>query len=164
MPVSNFYDTLVQRTAINMGVPADTARLIAAQARHETANYTSRVFQANKNFFGYKFVGQAIARPGTKAPANEGAAPYAAYDTFEDSVKELVNWLRRRQNEGKFRIQDLTTAERYNAALQSGGFYTDRAGNYLRGLQSALSKIAPYAAGGAGLLLLGIIFFVAYKK
>lgn len=162
--MSNFYDTLVQRTAQQMGINADTARLIAAQARHETANYSSSVFKNNKNFFGYKYVGQAIAKPGTKAPSNEGAAPYAAYDTFEDSVKELVNWLRRRQNEGKFRIQDLTTAEKYNAALISGGFYTDRAGNYLRGLRSALEKVAPYAAGGAGLLLLGIIFFVAFKK
>ena len=68
---------------------------VVAQAKLETANFTSNVFLKNKNYFGMKMprVRPTVAiAGGLKAPSNEGATPYANYASESDSVTDLMLW------------------------------------------------------------------------
>lgn len=91
-------ETIVYQTALANGMPDKLAKLITAQSKHESGNYTSPVFKANTNLFGYKYVGQKLATRGTGAPSNEGDN-YAKYKNVADSVTELTSWIKRRQKE-----------------------------------------------------------------
>lgn len=55
-----------------------------AQAAHETNNFTSALYRQNKNAYGMKYAGQALAK-GEK----NGFADYAS---IEDSAKDFVRW------------------------------------------------------------------------
>lgn len=156
--MSNF-DTLIYTAARGAGVPDAVARIIAAQARHETGNYTSRVFKADNNAFGYKFVGQSNAVPGTKAPANEGPTPYARYKSVQDSVIEMVNWLKRRQREGKLKIAELTTPEKYAAALKQSGYYGAPESLYATAVARHLKSLAITTGGAIATALLAVGLF-----
>ena len=154
------FDTIIYTAARGAGVPDQVARIIAAQARHETGNYTSRVFKNDNNAFGYKFVGQRNAVPGTAAPASEGSAPYARYKSVQDSTIEMVNWLKRRQREGKLKIVDLNTPEKYAAALKASGYYGAPQSLYATAVAKHLKSLA-ITTGGAiatALLFAGIFF------
>jgi len=62
------YDQLIYDAALKGGFNPTSAKLVVAQAKHETCNYTSNVFKKNNNLFGMKFVGQPLAKRGTPAP------------------------------------------------------------------------------------------------
>lgn len=135
-------ESLVYKSAIKNGMPVKLAELITAQSKHETKNYTSRVFKLNNNLFGYTWAGQKIARQGTPKPKSEGGF-YAAYDVYEDSVKEIADWIKRRQK-GKRFPQDLTlikTPELYAGLLKNAGYYGAPLSVYLAGLKRYLKQI-----------------------
>ena len=66
-------DQAIYNTAIEQGFNPTAAKLIAAQARFESADYNSAVFRANNNTSGIKYIGasQLNAQRGSLAPANE---------------------------------------------------------------------------------------------
>ena len=64
-------DQQIYDTAIKNGFNPMAAKLIVAQARFESADYTSNVFKQNNNTSGFKFIGQPNAVRGSLAPANE---------------------------------------------------------------------------------------------
>lgn len=76
-----------------------------AQARFESADYTSYVFRNNNNTSGMKYVGQPLATRGTLAPANERSAScraggacansdhYAKFKSVADSASDKINRL-----------------------------------------------------------------------
>ena len=122
------------------GIPQILATIIVAQARHETANYTSNVFKSCNNCFGYGYVGQNTAR--SCLPKPEGGT-YAGYNSIEDSVRELVLWIRRRQAEGKFPkdLSAIVTPDQYATLLKNSGYYGDSITNYANGLIYWLQQI-----------------------
>lgn len=65
------YDQIIYNTAIKSGFTPTAARLVVAQARFETADYTSSVFKNNFNTSGMKFAGQPLAIKGTLVPYKE---------------------------------------------------------------------------------------------
>jgi mannosyl-glycoprotein endo-beta-N-acetylglucosaminidase len=134
----NKTDNLIYSTSINYGLPPGVAQIIVAQARLETADYTSKNFVMSNNLFGYKYAGQAIATQGIES--SEGNY-YAKYKSLEDSVEELWAWLNRREKEGKLKIRLLTTAELYANALKFCSFFGEPLSLYIQGLQSKMSKI-----------------------
>jgi uncharacterized FlgJ-related protein len=170
-------DKKIYDQAIKRGLIPTVANLLVAQARFESADYTSNVYKQNKNLFGYKFVGQRGATRGTVAPKSEwpnANTPgyYAKYATIEDSVNEVINWLFRRQQEGKFLVNSLTTAGKYAAGLKAGNYYGDSAANYSNGLTAKLKKIdfltgpsgASTMAGALPIFLLIGLALAAFKK
>jgi len=112
------YDQLIYDTAKAEGFSPEVAKYIVAQARLESADYSSSVFNCNNNMYGMKFVGQPLATRGTIAPASEVSSGctriinsgcdrkgdagcnnsdyYAKYSNAGDSVKDVIQRLYRR--------------------------------------------------------------------
>lgn len=65
------HDQLIYEAAIQEGIKPTVAKFIVAQARLESADYTSPVFNCNNNMFGMKFASQPLATRGTIAPSTE---------------------------------------------------------------------------------------------
>jgi len=131
-------ETTIRDTAAQMGMPTNMQYLLVAQAKFETANFTSNVFKTNNNLYGYKRVAGAKYQIGLGLISPEGNN-YADYATLEDSVKEVCAWIRRRQNEGKFPA-DLTTlnADSYAALLKPTWKFGITAESYANGLKRYL--------------------------
>lgn len=128
------------RTAARLkGMPANMQQLLVAQAKHETANFNSNAFKQNKNLYGYKRFAKSDYQIGNGITSSEGD-PYAAYASIEDSVKEVCDWIKRRQKEGKF-PEDLrfVDADQYAGYLKDAGYYGDSVANYTRGLKHYLA-------------------------
>jgi len=147
-------DKQIYDQAIKRGLTPTVANLLIAQARLESADYNSNVFKQNTNAFGYKFVGQSGATRGTVAPKSEwpnANTPgyYAKYKTVSDSANEVINWLFRRQQEGKFLVNQLTTAGKYASGLKAGNYYGSSAADYGNGLTAKLKKIDFTSSSGS---------------
>jgi uncharacterized FlgJ-related protein len=161
---ANQIDRLIINKAMSEGFEPAAAKIIAAQARHETGNYTSRVLQENNNLFGYKWVGQSGAFQGTPAPASEGGPKYyAKYLSLVDSVAEITAWLKRRQQEGRLTRDELNTPAGYAAAIKRPPFayYQDSQSNYTRALQKALTEVEKNAGTGIVNPANGVIILLA---
>jgi uncharacterized FlgJ-related protein len=147
-------DKQIYDQGIKRGLTSTVANLLVAQARFESADYTSNVYKKNNNLFGYKFVGQAGATRGSEAPKSEWPNAntkgyYAKYTSVENSANEVINWLFRRQQEGKFLVNQLTTAGKYAAGLKAGNYYGSSAAEYGNGLTAKLKKIDFTSGSGA---------------
>jgi len=81
-------DEQIYTAALKAGFTPSAAKLIVAQARHETGNYTSYQYRTNNNLFGMKFVNQPLATKGNKSPEGDF---YAKYPNVAASVQDLVN-------------------------------------------------------------------------
>lgn len=64
-------DEIIYNVAIKNGFNPVSAKLVVAQSRFETADYTSAVFKSNLNTSGMKFAGQPLAIKGTLVPYGE---------------------------------------------------------------------------------------------
>jgi len=157
-------EQLVYNAGIDLGMPDVVARLLVAQAKHESADFTSTVFKVNNNAFGYKYVGQSGAWKGSKAPANEGGY-YAAYTSVYDSAKEVVRWWQRRIKEGKVSGWDAIAAtDSYAAALKVNGYYGDSLSNYTLALGRWLGTVSVgNVALVASPLLLLLLAYLLFK-
>lgn len=164
-------DSTILSTAISEGVPKEKAPLIVAQARHETGNYTSRLFRTSNNLFGMKVPRRRpaphIAGPSpVNAPKSEGETPYAQYRSVQDSVKDLIMW----HKYNRIDWSRINSPEQYAQFLKSKGFYGDTIVNYLKGLRSGLKRIAATITENPGTSLIVIfagiaaIFFLNRKK
>ena len=122
------------------GMPETLSILIAAQAAHETGNFTSNVFLQNNNAFGYKRYAGAKYQIGAGRISPEGNN-YAQYANIDNSVHEITGWIKRRLSEGKFPLlQSIKTPLQYAMALKSCGYYGDSVDNYTKGLERAIRK------------------------
>ena len=127
-----------------------------AQAKHESANFTSAVFRDCSNAFGYSATSSNVSCPGHSF--------YKAYNNLSESVNELCQWIKRRQREGKFpsNLNEIQTPEQYALLLKNSGYYEDSFNNYANGLQRWFVKILPYGTAIIGILL--IVFVLIINK
>lgn len=162
------YDTAIYNQALKMGISPALAKIMVAQARYESADYNSNTFNLTNNAFGYKYYPASKWQIGAGNKSSEygqDQSVYAKYNNIKDSTGEVVDWLRRRQNEGLFNIQDITTPELYAQALRSGGYYGQSADAYTSGLIAKYGLINIAAVtGGSLLLIVAIIFFIIKSK
>jgi hypothetical protein len=101
------------------------AKYITAQAAHETANFSSRLFTENRNLFGMKFAGQALA---------ENKNGFASYNSLEDSTTDFLNYYRI----NKYKLE-YGTPDEYATALKLNGYYTAPISEYLKGMKYFLT-------------------------
>lgn len=166
-------DQLIFNTAVSDGIPTTLAALIAAQARHETGNYSHRFFTKGNNCFGYSY------NPSSKWQIQGGdradnGVPIAQYRNVQDSVHELTDWIKRRQKEGKFpkNLSTISTPTRYAQLLKNAGYYQAPLNVYTSGIVNALKRLPENVlkgiTTGAPILLLilaGVaIYFLTKSK
>jgi uncharacterized FlgJ-related protein len=158
------YEGIIYTECIRNGMPVNLAFLIVAQAKHETANFTSNVFKSCNNAFGYKYVGQALATGSCNAARDGGV--FAKYASIKDSTTEICLWIKRRQKEGKF-PKDLTTiktAEQYATLLKQSTYYMEPISEYAGGILRWL-KDKIIVTNALGFVVgLAILFFCFLTK
>lgn len=162
------YEQRIYNKALSLGMPQFVATCIVLQAAHETAGFTSNVFKSCNNLNGYKWVGQSTALgPCLKSPEGDF---YAKYATIEDSVTELVAWIKRRQKDGKFPadLNTITSLNQYAELLKNSGWYGDTVYNYVNGLyywsQKLVDTFKNPIVGTSAILVLMILGILALKK
>ena len=131
---------IIYDTAISRGLNDSTAKIIVAQSAHETGNWTSNAFKKHNNGFGYMYLKGSKWQTGNKGLIADNNAPVADYKNLADSTNELIDWLKRREKEGKFNIQELTTPEKYAKALKDNSYYGAAYSTYVGGIVSGLKK------------------------
>jgi len=156
-------------TAVNPGLPATLSSLLIAQAAHETADFTSPFFRNYNNAFGYSYIPGARYQVGPGSLADNGT-PIAVYNSLEDSVKEIIDWIYRRVADGKFPkdLSTITTPEQYATLLRNSGYFTDSATNYAAGIRSFFIQVMQDLEKPQAKVILLIVFSLAgywlYKR
>ena len=166
-PQTIIFQTATAGTPVNKGLPATLANLLVAQAAHETSNFTSRFFRDYNNAFGYSYAGSRY-QSGAGGIADNGQ-PIGVYPSVADSTREVVDWIYRRQREGKFPadLATITTPEQYAKLLKDAGYYGDTLSNYTAGLKrffvNLYQEIGKPPIAGA-LLVIGLLLILALRK
>ena len=150
------YDQDIYEIAISEGFKPNVAKFIVAQARLESADYTSNVFQNNFNMYGMKYVGQQLATRGTLAPYNERSATcqnggeckdsnyYAKYKFPKDSALDTIQRLYKRTRNG-IGFEELNNSVDVNdfaQKLKDRGYYGGTPASYGAMIISKLKRIS----------------------
>ena len=133
-------DQQIYDTAIKNGFNPMAAKLIVAQARFESADYTSNVFKQNNNTSGIKFIGQPNAVQGTLSP--EGNY-YAKFNTIQDAINDKIARLYNINMRGVTpqQLKDSTDAIDFANKLKQRGYFGSTAIDYANGLKAKLLRI-----------------------
>lgn len=166
------YDKLIYDTAISEGFTPVAAKLIVAQARFESADYTSNVFRNNYNTSGMKYIGQPLATRGTLAPMNERSATcraggqcvngdhYAKFRSVADSAKDKIsrNYNITMKGVTPQQLKNVKTPEEFARLLKQRGYYTDKESTYANGLRAKLMRvqIVEFVSKNKGMLFVGL--------
>lgn len=139
-------NSLIQGNSVNQGLPDILAEIVVGQSAHETNGWTSNFFINNNNCFGYSCVPGAKWQDGCSAGKADNGQKVGNYNTIEDSCQEMVDWIYRRQNEGKFPsdLESITTSDQYTQLLKDNGYYGDSFANYSTDVKKWLSKIGNF--------------------
>lgn len=175
-------DQQIFNTARTLGFSPVAAKFVVAQARYESADYSSNVFKKNNNLFGMKYAGQPLATKGTPAPKSEQACNlqcngdfYSAYASPAKAIEDLItrNYKLTRGGVSFEQLANATTPEQYAQMLKARKYYGVTAEQYARGLRAKLLRIRvmefveqnkTMLIFGAGLVLLGAGLLVLSKN
>jgi len=159
------FDQEIYNTAIQEGFSPTSAKLIVAQARFESADYGSSVFNKNNNMYGMKFVRQPLASRGSLAPMDERSSScrsggtcldrdfYAKYETPSDSVRDTIQRLykKTRKGIGFEELKDVKDADDFATKLKTRDYFgshdisttegKNEAKDYAKGLRAKLRRI-----------------------
>jgi len=159
------FDQIIYNTAIKNGFNPVSAKLVVAQARYESSDYDSKVFQLNTNTSGMKFVGQPLATRGTLAPFSErspgcqavtrgqvgGSGPspckdsdhYAKFKSVADSAKDKIerNFNITRKGVTPEQLKAAQTPEEFARLLKIRHYYGGDETSYAGGLKAKLRRI-----------------------
>lgn len=105
--------------------------LITAQAKHETGDFKSEIFNLANNMFGMKVPG---ARPSQRSGvfvARDGER-YSKFNSVMDSAKDQLLYF---ENQ---RFPVITDPFQFALQLKNRGYYGDTFNNYLSGIQRFL--------------------------
>lgn len=102
---------------------------IVAQAKLESANFTSRVYMTDNNMFGMK-VGSS-GTPGLKSPEGDF---YEHYKNDGDSLQDLLGWLDKKN----FPVR-VSSSDEYAIELRKRGYFTATLQLYQDGLKRYLA-------------------------
>ena len=155
---NNEIDQAIYDTAIEQGFNPVAAKLIAAQARFESADYTSNVFKTDNNTSGIKYIAQANATKGLLSP--EGNY-YAHFDTIQDCINDKIVRLYNIKMGGVTpeQLKDSTDATEFANLLKERGYYGSSASEYASGLRAKLLRInvLEFVTNKVNVAILGVI-------
>lgn len=166
--MSSQYDQIIYNTAIGQGFTPTAALLVVAQARFESADYTSGVFRANLNTSGMKYVGQPLASRGTPAPSSEQRCGggcdsdyYARFRSVEDSAKDKIvrNYSITMKGVTPDQLKNAKSADEFAELLKKRGYYESPESQYAAGLRAKLLRIqvVEFVSKNKNTLLIGIV-------
>jgi hypothetical protein len=183
--MSSQNDQIIYNVAKKNGFTDTAARLVVAQARLESSDYTSRVFNNNLNTSGMKFIGQPLAIRGTLAPYNErssgcksvtqgqvggqGAYPckdsdhYAKFKSVEDSAKDKIerNFAKTMGGVTPQQIKNASSSDEYAELMKKRSYY----GFYAFGTSGGNKEMTNYAiALKSKLLKISVVEFIVKNK
>lgn len=129
------YQKTVFDTAKSYGkLSDDQAKIIVAQAMHESDNFTSPLFKATFNCVGMKMPKVRphphILKPSDRVMKKEGSTPYAAYSSVENCIKDLIDW----HTYNKTDWSKIITPEYYANYMKKRGYYGDPESVYSKAL------------------------------
>jgi len=121
----------ISRVLKKQGLDLPMIKLLQAQAIHETANFTSRLFKENNNVFGMKIPQQRQTL--NVAPGNQQFSQFVSVD---DSIRDMLLYL------DHFRIPlNQNDAFMYAQILKDKNYYEDPVEIYFKGLVNGLQIV-----------------------
>lgn len=127
---NNKIDSTINAVLVAHKVPPYTRKLLIAQAKFETGNYTNKLVVKHNNLYGMMHPARRLTRSlGPKARA-EGRPGYASYASIEDSVEDMLFYLWDKKQTPRY-----SSAEEYVRFLKKNRFFTASEAHYLRGLK-----------------------------
>jgi uncharacterized FlgJ-related protein len=116
-------------------VPIPMQKLILAQAKLESGEFTNNLTRKGNNLFGMRH--PKIRRTTSLGPTMraEGRAGYAKFESIEKSVEDLLLYLECRNIPDTFAI-----AHNYARVLKEKHYYESSSGDYTRGLNRYLTN------------------------
>jgi len=183
-------DQIIYNVAIRNGFTPVSAKLVVAQARFESADYTSNVFKNNMNTSGMKYAGQPLATRGTLAPYDERSSScrnsnicsngdhYAKFKSVEDSAKDKIerNFAKTMGGVTPDQLKNVKTPEEFANLLKKRSYYGSSESGYAAGLKSKLLRLSViefyetykkpinYTLIGAALIGIGAYLYYLKKK
>jgi hypothetical protein len=181
------YDKIIYDVARKNGFSDISSRLIVAQARFESADYTSNVFKKNFNTSGMKFTGQPLATRGTLAPPSERSERcnkegvcvngdyYAKFASVKDSARDKIerNFAKTMGGVTPEQLKNVKTPEEFAKLLKQRKYYQDSVDVYTRGLKNKLLRVQVVEfvnknrnslTLGLGLLILAASYYMYKSK
>lgn len=166
------YDQVIYDIAIKNGFNPVSAKLVVAQARFESADYTSNVFKKNLNTSGMKYARQPLATQGTLSPEGDY---YAKFASVEDSAKDKIERLFSITRKGitPKQLKEAKTPEEFAKLQKIRGYYGDKESTYARGLRAKLNliKISEFVEKNkttillvSGIVVLALSYYLYSKK
>lgn len=122
--VTESYEEEILRILLEEGLSLGMAEIVVAQARHESGNFTSPIFEENWNPFGMK---RPRLRKTTAIGSNRG---HAVYPSLSDAVLDYVFYLRARQIPF-----DIESVSEFVIVIKNKGYFEDSYRNYVRGVR-----------------------------
>jgi hypothetical protein len=170
------YDQEIYNGAITGGATPALAKLLVAQARFESGNYSNSQTKNNNNIFGFKYSKNSpYAKVGNISP--EGDA-YAHYDTLQDAILDYISrWMSLTSKEGGSRLQEFNKIQEgdtttYANKLKGYGYFGATAAQYASGLNSSIRRINVVAFyfnnknaidyGAIGAVIIGLTYYIYY--
>jgi hypothetical protein len=149
------YDQDIFDMAISEGFNPRVAKYIVAQARLESSDYGSPVFEKNNNMYGMKFVKQPLATRGTLAPPSERSKTcidtnvckdsdhYAKYKTPIDSPRDVIQRLYKKERKGVgfAQLNSSKTPDEFASLLKQRDYYGGTPQHYASMLKAKLLKM-----------------------
>jgi hypothetical protein len=120
------YSETVLNTLCKLGVSDEISIIILAQAIHESANFTSYVFENTWNPFGMKL---ASVRETTRAGRFKD---YSKYNSLEDAVTDYYLYMKSRN----ISLTGELSVYQYVRLLKSKGYFEDGFNNYYRAVSA----------------------------
>jgi len=121
----------ISRVLRKQGLDLPMIKLLQAQAIHETANFTSRLFKENNNVFGMKI--PQVRQTLNVAPDNQ---QFSQFVSIGDSIKDMLLYLKH------FRIPlNQNDAFMYAQILKDKNYYEDPVEIYFKGLVNGLQIV-----------------------
>lgn len=126
---ANKLELIIRDILKSEGIGLDQRNWIVAQAKHETANFTSNLAVNHNNFFGMKVpTKRESLRNGTYTAPN--GEIFSTFESPEDSVQDFVLYYEEMGLKKQY-----ANLNAYIKALHAKGYFTDEYSNYLNGVR-----------------------------
>jgi uncharacterized FlgJ-related protein len=129
-------DSTINAVLVAHKIPHYTRKLIIAQAKFESGNYTNKLAKRHNNLFGMMHPRKRLTRSMGPLARAEGRPGYAVYASIEDSVEDMLFYLWDKKQTPRYK-----SSEEYVRFLKKNRFFAASEEHYLKGLRYYLKEL-----------------------